>query len=122
MKIKRVKFLRYFNRPRLIMGIEIDTLFVFMSIFLLVYVALTLTASVNAFLLILLGFGFGSAASFYYEKYKNEAPKSILSHILYIYNIKRIKIGSKKFEKEVKRMDISPEKYFPTPNEKFFME
>jgi len=122
MRVKRVKFLRYFNRPRLILGIEMDTFAVFVGVLFLLYIAFTLTASVNAFVQMMISFFAGLAAAYYYERYKNEAPKSILSHILYVYNIRKIKTGKKKFQKEVESMDLKPEKYFPTPNERFFME
>jgi len=120
MKYKKVRFLKYFNRPYVFVFIEIDSIFVFLGVLFAMIIFLTFTSIINPFFIMVISFISAGFAFYSYEKYKNESSKGFFKHLLYIYYI--YKVNPKKFEEEVKRMDISVDKYYPNPNEKIFIE
>ncbi len=118
-KYTKVRFLKYFNRPIVFVAIEIDTIGMFFLSAFILYFALSLTSVLSPYFSFLTSFGLGLVVSFYYSKYKNEAPKGFLKHLLYVMHIYRVK-GSK--YEESKRMDIDVDDYYPKANIKDFYE
>lgn len=119
-KYRRVRFLKYFNRPRVFVSIEIDTVLMFAGISLGVFVAFSLTSIMSPYASLMFGLLMGGIGAIYYSKYKEESSKGFLKHFLYVYHI--YKVNPNKYKEEVQRMDIDVEKYYPNPNEKLFIE
>ncbi len=118
-KYTKVRFLKYFNRPRVFVAIEIDTIGIFFLVSFAFYIAFVLTSIFSPYFSFLVSFGLGIAAAYYYSKYKAEAPKGYLKHLLYTLHLYRVK--TKGFE-ETERIDINVEDYYPSPSEKYFTE
>ncbi len=118
-KYTKVRFLKYFNRPPVFVAIEIDTIGIFFLISFTLYIAFVLTSIFSPYFSFLVSFGLGGVGSFYYAKYKTEAPKGYLKHLFYTLHLYRVK--PKGFE-ETERMDIDVEDYYPSPTEKYFTE
>jgi len=119
-KYKRVRFLKYFNRPRVFVAIEFDTLFLFLGVFIFMMMMLSLTSVVSGFFVFIISMGIAMLVGARYAVYKEKASKGFLKHLLYKYNIYRVDI--RKYKKEVERMDIHPDEYYPDANEKHFLE
>jgi len=117
---RRVRFLKYFNRPRVFVEIEVDTAGFYAAISLLVFFALSLASIFNPFFSFFIGQFIGFAAAFFYAKFKAGASKGFLRHLLYVKHI--LKVNPADFKEEVERMDIEVEDYYPDANEKLFIE
>ena len=118
-KYTKVRFLKYFNRPRVLVAIEIDTIGIFFLVSFVLYIAFVLTSIFSPYFSFLVSFGLGNIASYYYAKYKAEAPKGYLKHLFYTLHLYKVK--PKNFE-EIERMDIDVEDYYPSSSEKYFTE
>lgn len=117
-KYSRVRFLKYFNRPRVFVAMEIDTIAVFAGSAGMLFTALSLSSILSpyfSFMSALISAGFIAR---FYTKYKAEASKGFLRHSLYVLHLQRV--NEKSFEEETKRMDV--DNYYPNPNEKLFVE
>ena len=119
-KYKRVRFLKYFNRPRVIVAIEIDTVFLFLGTFVFLMFMLSFTSVINGFLIFVVSMGTAITSAVYYTKYKENAPKGFLKHLLYKWHIYRVNLND--FKEEVQRMDMHPDEYYPDANDKLFLE
>ena len=120
MRKTEVTFLKYFNRPPVIVTIEVDTIVAVFFIGLVLYVFFTIAGFSLANILTFSVFG-GAVGGFYYAKMKDEYPKGYLKHLLYRYiNYKNIK--NSKFEREKEKMDISVDEYYPDSHIKMFTE
>ena len=117
-KFSRVRFLKYFNRPRVFVSIEIDTIAVFASSAGLLFTALSLASILSPYFSFMTAIISAALAARYYAKYKAEASKGFLRHSLYVLHLQRV--NKKSFKEETKRMDLDD--YYPNPNEKLFVE
>ena len=119
-KFKKVRFLEYFNKPRVIVAFEIDTIMMALGSLLIPYFSMTLTAMVSQGLALLLSIVIGFVATRSFVKYKTEYPKGYLKHKFYVLGLYRV--NSEKYKNEVESMDIKVEDYYPQSNIKVFTE
>jgi len=119
-KYTKVRFLKWFNRPRVFVSIEIDTIGIFFAVGLVLFFASSLTSVLPPAPDFMVSMLIGGFTAFYYSKFKDEAPKGFLKHLLYTMHIYRVK--EKEFKEEAKRMDVDVDDYYPNPNEKLFIE
>ena len=119
-KYKTVRFLKYFNRPRVFVAIEIDTILLALGVFIFFIFMLSFSSVVNGFLVFTISFAASTLSARSYTKYKDTAAKGFLKHLLYKYHIYRV--NTKEFKTEVKRMDMHPDEYYPDTNDKLFVE
>jgi len=119
-KYTKVRFLKWFNRPRVFVSIEVDTIGIFFIVGMILFFASSLTSILSPYFSFMTSMLIGGFVAFYYSKFKDDAPKGFLRHLLYSLHIYKVK--KKEFKEEVKRMDIDVEDYYPNPNEKLFIE
>lgn len=119
-KYTKVRFLKWFNRPRVFVSIELDTIGVFFAVGMALFFASSLTSVMQPYFAFMGSMLLGGFAAFYYSRYKDEAPKGFLKHFLYTAHIYRVK--EQEFKEEAKRMDIDVDDYYPNANEKLFID
>lgn len=117
-KIKRVKFLRYFNGPRMILIFQADTVGVVFLSFFATYIALT-NASFRISVVVIASFIVSIIVGASFVKTKKNSAKGFLRHWLFVNGIYSPKEDKNKYE-EVKRLDVKG--YLPEHNDMEFSD
>ena len=115
---KRVRFLQYISRPRLVLIFEIDNIVVVFAIFAISYYAFT-TMGMMIIFTFLFSFGFALYGVKQYSKIKENTAKGFLYHFFYVNDIYSIKEDHKKYP-EVLKKDVA--KIIPDGNAKEFID
>lgn len=118
MRKRRVEFLRFFNDYRMLSIFTSDVLGVFFTVFIFLWTVLTI-GGVNLIILVFTSFGAAFAITHFYRKAKDQASKGLLKHLFFNTGLYRLKKDKNKWE-ELKFADN--DNYFPTANDKLFLE
>ena len=115
---KRVRFLQYMSRPRLVLIFEIDNIVVVFAIFALSYYIFT-TMGLMIIFTFLFSFGLALLGVKQYSKIKENTAKGFLYHFFYVNDIYSIKEDPKKYP-EVSKKDVA--QIIPDGNAKEFID
>ncbi|PCI30914.1 MAG: type IV conjugative transfer system protein TraL [SAR324 cluster bacterium] len=101
---RKVNFPRYLHKPRVLVAIEMDTVFVFALSFLLTYLSLTF-ASFPLIIVVFSGFGLATGMTKLYLEFKENTPKGFLWHLVYELGIWKTREDPTKYD-ELTRIDF----------------